>query len=125
MVKVQFNVEETMKVQKWSKSLLFYFSLSAGWEWVVNAWRRPIYSQERDPVPTLQEVEYSLPLPVWAVVEKSYTHSIRTPVPPASSQSVYRQRYPDPLSKGYQNTLITKRQYISYIGVARQSHQCL
>jgi hypothetical protein len=49
---------------------LFYsfFNLGARWRWVVKATPRPLYPQERDPVPIVQEtgrVRKMLPLPAF------------------------------------------------------------
>jgi hypothetical protein len=34
-----------------------FFNLGARWGWVVNATPQPLYRQERDPVPIVEEAE--------------------------------------------------------------------
>jgi hypothetical protein len=65
-------------------------------EWVVNARPRPLYTQEIDPVPIVQEVRWATG-PVWTGAEKLAAAGIRSPDPPARSESIYRLSYPGPL----------------------------
>ena len=60
------------------------------WGWVVNATTRPLYHRERDPVPLRV---------VWTSAENLVPTGIRSPDRPARNESLYRQRYPDPLIK--------------------------
>jgi hypothetical protein len=46
----------------------FFFNLGARCGWVVNAAPRPLYPQQRDPVPIVQEAERA-PRPVWTGAE--------------------------------------------------------
>ena len=48
-VKVKFTLEQTTKAQR----VYFFFNLRARWVCVDNATPRPLYPQERDPVPIL------------------------------------------------------------------------
>ena len=52
------------------------------WGWVVNVTPWPLYPQERDPVPIVQEAGWS-PGPVWADVENLALTGIRSPDRPA------------------------------------------
>ena len=63
--------------------------------WVVNAMPRPIYSRERDPVPTVQEVGWA-PGPVWTGAVNLAPTGIRSPDLPTRSESLYRLCYPGP-----------------------------
>ena len=63
--------------------------------WVVNATPRPLYPQERDPVPIVQEAGWA-PGPVWTGAENLAPTGIRSPDRPASSESLYRLSYPGP-----------------------------
>jgi hypothetical protein len=54
-----------MKAQKGSKGIDYsFFNLGVRWGWVVNTTPRPLYPQEGDPVPILQEDVWA-PHPVW------------------------------------------------------------
>jgi hypothetical protein len=53
-INVTFTLEQAMKAHRKSMGIaLLPFSLGTKWEWVVNATPtpRPLYPQERDPVP--------------------------------------------------------------------------
>ena len=49
---------------------LFFLNLGARDEWVVNSTPRPLYPQEGDPVPTVQEAGWARG-PVWTGAENS------------------------------------------------------
>jgi hypothetical protein len=72
-----FNLEQAMKVQRgvWVY-VHFFFNLSATCGWAVNAMPWPLYPQERDRVPTVQEAQWS-PGPVWTGTENSATTGIQ------------------------------------------------
>ena len=59
---------------------------------VVNATYRPLYPQERDPVPTIQEVAWASE-PVYGSAENLAPIGIRSPGQPARSESLYRLSY--------------------------------
>jgi hypothetical protein len=46
-VMVKVALEQAMKTQRYSGT---FFNLCARWGWVVNATRRPLCPQERDPI---------------------------------------------------------------------------
>ena len=50
-----------------------FFNLGPRWRWMVNATPRPLYPQERDPVPTVQEAGWA-PGPVWTGAENLVCH---------------------------------------------------
>jgi len=56
---------------------------------VVNATPRPLYPQERDPVPNLYKVVWA-PGPVSMDAENLHPTGIRSPDRPARSESLYR-----------------------------------
>jgi len=56
------------------------FNLGSRWGWLVNATPHPLYSQERDPVPTVQEAGW-FPEPVWTVAENLASHRDSIPGP--------------------------------------------
>jgi len=62
-----------------------------GWGVSVTPW--PLFTPGKDPVPIVQEAEWA-PGPVWTGAENLAPTGIRSPVRPASSQSLYRLRYP-------------------------------
>ena len=64
-------------------------SLSLAVDGVVNASLRPLYSLERDPVPTVHEVRWA-PGPVWTDAENLAPNGIRSLDRPARSESLYR-----------------------------------
>jgi hypothetical protein len=66
--------------------------------WVVNTTPRPLYAQERGPVPIVWEVGWVLG-PVWTGAENLAPTGIRSPDRPARSESLYRLSYPCPLFK--------------------------
>jgi hypothetical protein len=57
--------------------------------WVVSATHRPLYRQERHPVPIVQEAVWA-PGPVWMGGGNLAPTGIRSPDRPARSQSLYR-----------------------------------
>jgi hypothetical protein len=59
---------------------------------VVNATPRPLYPQERDHVPIVQEAGWA-PGPVWTSAENLAAIGIRSPDRPACSKSLYRLSY--------------------------------
>ena len=54
---------------------------------------RPLFTPGKDPVSIVQEAGWA-PGPVWTGVENLALTGIRSPDRPASSQSLYRLRYP-------------------------------
>ena len=56
------------------------------WRWVDNATHRPLYPQERDPVPTVQEAGWA-PAPVWTGADSLDPIGIRSPDGPVRSES--------------------------------------
>ena len=54
---------------------------------------RPLSTPGKDPVPIVQEAGWA-PGPVWTGAEKLAPTGIRSPDPPARSQSLYRLSYP-------------------------------
>ena len=51
-LQVKFALERAMKSQRRVEvSLYSFLSLGARWGWVVNATSRPLYNQEKEPVP--------------------------------------------------------------------------
>ena len=58
-----------------------------------NVTSRPLYPQERDPVPIVQEAAWT-PEPVWTGAENLTTTGIRSPDRPALSELLYRLCYP-------------------------------
>jgi len=67
-----------------------FLYLGTRWGWVVNATPRPLYHRERNPV-RLRVVGMS--------AENLVPTGIRSSDRPARSESLYGQRYPDPLIK--------------------------
>jgi hypothetical protein len=61
---------------------------------VVNVTSRPLYLQERDLVPILQEAGWA-PGPVWTGAEILAPTGIRSPDRLACSESLYRRSYPN------------------------------
>jgi hypothetical protein len=59
---------------------------------VFNVTARPLYSQERDPVPIVWEAGWA-PGPVWTGEENLTPTAIRSPDLPARSESLYRLSY--------------------------------
>jgi hypothetical protein len=63
--KVKFTLEQAMKAQRGSRGIAYsFFNLGARWEWVVNTTSPPLYTRERDPVPSVQVVGWA-PRSVW------------------------------------------------------------
>jgi hypothetical protein len=62
---------------------------------VVKATSRPLYPQERDPVPIVKEAGWA-PGPVWTGAENLANTDIRSPVAPGRSESLYRLSYRSP-----------------------------
>jgi hypothetical protein len=75
---------------------LYSFNLGARWGWVVNAMPWPLYPQERDPVPIVQEAGWA-PGQVWMGEEYLAPTSIQSPDHPVCSKLLYQLRYPGPL----------------------------
>ena len=67
-----------------------FLNLGARWGWVINATPPPLYHRERDLVRLRV---------VWTRAKNLVPTGIRSPDRPARSESLYRQRYPDPLIK--------------------------
>ena len=65
-----------------------------GWGVSVTPW--PLSTPKKDPVSILQEAGWA-PGPVWRGEENLVPTGIRSPDPPARSQSIYRLPYPGPL----------------------------
>jgi hypothetical protein len=63
----------------------------------VHAATWPLSPREREPVPILQDAMW-VPRPVWTREENIASTGIRSPDLPASSESLYRLRYPGLLS---------------------------
>jgi hypothetical protein len=74
---------------------------------VVNATPRPLYTRERETVLIVQEAGWA-PGPVWTGAENLVPTGIRSAQRPARSESLYRLRYPRPL------TVIGSSQKFSY-----------
>ena len=64
--------------------------------WVVRDTPRPLYPQERDPVPIVWEAQWA-PGPVWTGAENVGPTGIRSTDRAARSESLYRLSYPGPL----------------------------
>jgi hypothetical protein len=62
---------------------------------VASPTPRPLYPREKDPVTIVQEAGWA-PGPVWTAAENLAPTEIRSPDRPASSESLYRLRYPGP-----------------------------
>lgn len=60
---------------------------------MVNAIPRPFYLPEEDPVPIVQEAGW-VSEPIWTGTEISPPTEIRTPVDPASGESLYGLCHP-------------------------------
>jgi hypothetical protein len=60
---------------------------------VVSVTPRPLFTPGKDPVPIVQEVGWA-PGSVWTGTENLAVTGIRSPDPPARSQSLYLLRYP-------------------------------
>jgi hypothetical protein len=77
----KFTLEQATTVQREEQRYnYFFFNLSAGWGWVVNATPKPLYLWERDPVPIVQGVGWS-PGPVWMGTENLALHHNSIPAP--------------------------------------------
>jgi hypothetical protein len=74
---------------------LLFLNPGARWEWVINATLRPLHTRERDPVPIVQEAAWATRT-VWPRVENLAPTVIRSPDPPARSDSIYRLSYSGP-----------------------------
>jgi len=61
--------------------------------WGVSVTPRPLFTLGKDPIPIVQEAEWT-PGPVWTGAENLAPTGIRSPDRPARSQSLYRLRYP-------------------------------
>jgi len=66
-------------------------ALDGGWGFSVTP--RPLFTPGKYSVPIVHEAEWA-PGPVWTVAENLASTGIRSPDPPARSQSLYRLRYP-------------------------------
>jgi hypothetical protein len=75
-----------MKAQRGSRGIALLFSLGSAWGSLVTATPWPLYPQERDSVPIVQEVGWA-PGPVWTVAENLASTGIRSPDRPARSES--------------------------------------
>jgi hypothetical protein len=62
-------------------------------DWVVSATSWPFYPRKGDPVPVVQGDGWT-PEPVWTGAENVVPTGIRSPDPPAHSESLYRLHYP-------------------------------
>jgi hypothetical protein len=51
-VKVKFSLEQVMKAQRGSRGIALLFPVTR-WGRVVNSTPRPLYPQERDPIPVV------------------------------------------------------------------------
>ena len=66
---------------------------------MVNARRRPLCPQERDPVPVVQEAAWTLG-PVWKGAENLAPIGIRSPDCPARIESLYDYAIPSHTTRG-------------------------
>ena len=90
---VKFTLEQTTKVHSGSTDIVIhFFNLDARWKYVVNTTPRPLYHQERDPVPIVQETGWARE-PVSTGTENLAFTGIRSPDRPARSDLLYRQSY--------------------------------
>jgi hypothetical protein len=88
-----------MKAHRGSRGIvLLFFNLGARWRWVVNAMPRPLYHQERHPVPIVQEAGWG-PGPVCTGAKNLAPTGIWSRDRPARSESLYRLRYSWPQRK--------------------------
>ena len=69
--------------------------MGARWRWVVRTTPRPLYSQNKDPVPIVHEAGWA-PGPVWTGAENPPRTGIETQDRPARSESQYRPSCPGP-----------------------------
>jgi len=67
-IKVTFNLEQAMKAQRGSSSIVLQLNLGARWGLVVHATSWPRYPWEGDPVPTVQVAGWA-PEMFWTGVE--------------------------------------------------------
>jgi hypothetical protein len=77
--------------------------------WVVKATPQPLYARERDPVRIVQEAGWDLGT-VWTSAKCLSPTGNRSRERPARSESLYRLRYPGPLS----NYISLVKPYQSY-----------
>jgi hypothetical protein len=106
-----------MKVRTGSRGIaLPFLNLGTRWGWVVNATPRPLYHRERDPVRLRV---------VWTSAENLVPTGIRSPARPARSESLYRQRYPDPLIKAAYHSLRKRVNRSSHMRVRWLHDICL
>ena len=102
--KVKFTLEQTTKVQRGSRCILYsFFKLGARWEWMVNTTPLPLYPRKTDLVHTSEEVVWASGA-MWVGAENLTSLWIRFPDCPSRSKSLYRLSYPDPFRRaGYRN----------------------
>jgi len=72
---------------------LLFLDHSTRRRWSVSVTPRPLFTSGRDPVPIVQESGWA-PGPVWTGAENLAPTGNRSPDRPASSQSLFRLRYP-------------------------------
>ena len=78
--KVKVTLKQAVKAQRGEVELQLYYFFDHGprWGWVDNATPRPLYPQERDPLPIIQEVEWA-PRLVLTSAENLADTGIRSP----------------------------------------------
>jgi len=76
----------------------------------VNATSRPLYPQEREPVPIVQDAGWSSG-PVWTGVVNLFPTGIGSLDRPARSKSLYHLSYPGSLM-GIENLTLWRRNFL-------------
>jgi hypothetical protein len=69
-----------------------FFNLDTRWRWIAKDTYRPLYRQERDPVPAVEGNGWAGPGTIWTCGENLVTTGIRSPDRSAHSESLYRLR---------------------------------
>jgi hypothetical protein len=82
--------------------------------WGVSVTPRPLFTPGKNPLPIVQEAGWA-PGPIWTGAENLASTGIRSPDPPARSQSLYRLSYPAH-SKQIQYWWLSKRSDTEYMG---------
>ena len=86
---------------------------------MVNATRRPLYTQEKVPVSVVQEAGWT-PGPVSTRAENLFSTGILTPDRPVRSESLYRLSYRGPPQNKYKLLKIEKLDDVEKYSSARQ-----
>ena len=93
VVKEKVTLEQVMEAQSCSRLYVYsLFDLGFRWEWMVNTTNRPLYSREKDPVPTVQDAGWARGS-VWSGAECVDLTGMRFADRPARSESLYRLSY--------------------------------